>query len=165
VQERAIQNRSVQSPDFEPMELDSHFDANDIEFNAGSPQPSWSPTPHDLEPQVLIVHHPSSKIPDITLPLSLYTKPASRNWQPPPNCELEPILPSDHQNRPWYPFQSYADFDFADFVKKAHLSNPQIDDLLHRHHTTWSDNSHVSFSNHRDIEKLLNRTEGTVTPV
>jgi len=68
-------------------------------------------------------------------------------------------LPADAFNkdaRPsWLGFESYADFNFAEFCFDAGLSNSKIDSLLERSENTWfKAKSEVSFKSHRDLLKV-----------
>lgn len=65
----------------------------------------------------------------------------------------------------WEPFESEADFTFADFVCQNNLPQAQIDRLIKLLKTTWSDSSKVSFKSHEDVTKALRRAKEKTTMV
>jgi hypothetical protein len=120
--------------------------------------PLHDPEPAPLnEPHIRIVYHPASGLPEERLGIVEYQAKMHANgaipYQDPPSDTL------------WEPFESEADFTFAEFVCQNHLPQAQIDRLIKLLKTTWSDSSKVSFKNHQDVTKALKFAKDKTTLV
>ncbi|KAJ7886230.1 hypothetical protein B0H14DRAFT_2563532 [Mycena olivaceomarginata] len=104
--------------------------------------------PHTALPRrfIYVKHHAhANKAPEI-ISLDDESTPASE-----PGLESPP-----RSDRPWAPFQSYADYIFASRKVKRRSPNSEIDeDLKDLHEGAYSSNCLVSFHNHRDMDKAL----------
>ncbi|KAJ6601689.1 hypothetical protein DFH09DRAFT_1480656, partial [Mycena vulgaris] len=100
---------------------------------------------------IFVKHHPHANKPDEIIPLdSEITQPAD-------------FHSSDPVERPWAPFRCLADSTFAYRCVSRRVSNNDIDDDLKHIHGEWADNSHITFRNHRDMDKSLDAArEGNV---
>lgn len=110
----------------------------DVDAPPQLPQPTIQPT----QPSYYrIVYHPASgREPEVF------------------SLDGEPSQPQDPGSyaapeRPWEPFCSQADFDFAEYASINRLSDVQINDLLTRMRKLWASDVHISMQNARDVHK------------
>lgn len=89
-------------------------------------------------------YHPASKQPPHIY--SSYQQSLSANTEP-----VDSELPS----KPYSPFTTQADFDFAEFVTEHRLSSSAIDDLLKRLHTVWANNVLVTMETAAELEQFV----------
>ncbi|KAJ7095548.1 hypothetical protein C8R44DRAFT_889972 [Mycena epipterygia] len=104
----------------------------------------------ELPPRFIFVkHHPHAGKPNEIIPLHSTPKTAS-DTGPVPTASVTLT------DRPWAPFQTYADFKFTSRRIKRRSPNKEIDeDLLDLRDGSLSNESLVTFHNHRDMEKVL----------
>ncbi|KAH9850401.1 hypothetical protein C2E23DRAFT_735177 [Lenzites betulinus] len=105
-----------------------------------------APTLHNPPPDLrvddfLTVHHPHSKL----RPTVQHFEDFVRDSQP-------KLDPSSIPRRPWEPFRSRIDFEFAQFALEAALNNNQIDRLLKLIGTISTTPSDFSFKNAGDVK-------------
>ncbi|KIO23838.1 hypothetical protein M407DRAFT_26763 [Tulasnella calospora MUT 4182] len=92
--------------------------------------------------QIRFDYHPASKRPSRTF--SSYEESTEGNtW----SGDRE--LPA----KPYAPFSTFADFDFAEFVTEHRLSSSVINNLLKRLHTTWASQVLVTLETADEIEQ------------
>src|ERR1700722_6706584 len=108
------------------------------------------------EIHIRIVHHPASGLPDERITIPEYQERM---------CETSTASHQNPSDTLWEPFQSEADFTFADFVCQNRLSQAQIDRLIKLSKATWSDSSKVTFRNHQDVRKALDHAKDKTTLV
>lgn len=63
----------------------------------------------------------------------------SVDWEPP--------------SKPYAPFPTLANFDFAEFVTKHHLSSSVVNNLLKCLHSTWANNVMVTMESTDEVEQ------------
>ena len=68
-------------------------------------------------------------------------------------------------NEPWRPFASRIDFEFAEFTANAHLSRPQVDDLLKIVHRIASGGSGFTLQSYTDLDNVWEKASHIHTPV
>ncbi|KZV79960.1 hypothetical protein EXIGLDRAFT_817958, partial [Exidia glandulosa HHB12029] len=75
-----------------------------------------------------------------------------------------PIGTSPPDERPWAPFRSRADFEFAESAVNEKLSRKTVDTHLKGMHGPWSrSGSNISFQNHDDLRRSLDAARDFVT--
>ncbi|KAG9023501.1 hypothetical protein FS837_005781, partial [Tulasnella sp. UAMH 9824] len=94
--------------------------------------------------QIRFDYHPASKRPSQNF--SSYEESVEGNTH---GIDME--LPA----KPYAPFPSFADFDFAEFVTENRLSSSVINDLLKRLHTTWANNVLLTLETAEEIEQHI----------
>ncbi|KAH9848281.1 hypothetical protein C2E23DRAFT_739970 [Lenzites betulinus] len=94
-----------------------------------------------LEDDFLTVNHPHAKLP----PTIHHFEDFIRDSQP-------KVDPSSIPKRPWEPFNSRIDFEFAQFVLEAALNNGQVDRLLKLIACISEGRSDFSFKNSGDVK-------------
>ncbi|KAJ7240882.1 hypothetical protein C8J57DRAFT_1477982 [Mycena rebaudengoi] len=142
----------------------SHIQSAALSFRPPSPQDQApSPGPMDTDPPleclnmglqlpmrfIYIKHHPHAHKPDEIIPLDSDMPP---NSLPAHLLYGSRDVPAD---RPWAPFRCLADSTFAYRCVSRRMPNNDIDDDLKHLHGEWAENVHLTFRNHRDIEKSL----------
>ncbi|KAJ6485311.1 hypothetical protein C8R47DRAFT_1016572 [Mycena vitilis] len=118
-----------------------------------------SPAPMDMDPPsvpemgphlpprfIYVKHHPHANKPDEIIPLDGNTAENSAS------STGSRDIPQD---RPWAPFRCLADSTFAYRAVSRRTSNRDVDDDLKDLRTDFADNVHVTFQNHRDLERSL----------
>ncbi|KAJ7270543.1 hypothetical protein C8J57DRAFT_1065718 [Mycena rebaudengoi] len=105
----------------------------------------------DLPPRfILVKHHPHAEKANEIIPLDSST---STSVAPTLAHTPVPVTPDD---RPWAPFESYADYKFTSRQVRRRTPNAEIDeDLNDLHNHAFSSDCFISFRNHRDMEKSL----------
>ncbi|KAJ7079129.1 hypothetical protein B0H15DRAFT_859196 [Mycena belliarum] len=127
-----------------------------------SPAPAASPEPDpmDVDPVppsqnedlqlptrfIYVKHHPHSAKPDEIIPLDSECPSKSLREKP---------SQGPSEDRPWAPFQCLADSTFTYRCVSRRMPNKDIDEDLKYWRTEWADNVHVSFRNHREMERSL----------
>ncbi|KAJ7493651.1 hypothetical protein FB451DRAFT_1164530 [Mycena latifolia] len=110
-----------------------------------------APATVPLPPRFIYVkHHPhAEKFPEF-IPLDCgVLNPQSALT---PDTKLVPL----HDERPFKPFLSFADYKFASKCVRRRMPNAQIDEDLHEMHGhIYSSDCHVSFKTHRDLNQSL----------
>ncbi|KAJ7343739.1 hypothetical protein DFH08DRAFT_1008756 [Mycena albidolilacea] len=110
----------------------------------------------NLPPQFIFIrHHPhAQKGPEI-IPL-----------ESSPSTTRTPFVSSiAPDNRPYKPFKCFADYKFTSRAVKRRMPNDQIDEDLHdMHNGVWSSDCHITFHNHRDVEKSLAAARASNVP-
>ncbi|KAJ7603425.1 hypothetical protein B0H17DRAFT_1189832 [Mycena rosella] len=103
----------------------------------------------ELPPRFIFVkHHPSANKPNEIIPLDAESAPDT--------SESSAKAERTQTNHPWAPFRTYADFKFASRRVKRRAPNSEInEDLLDLRDGSLSNDSLVTFRNHRDMEKVL----------
>ncbi|EKM55198.1 uncharacterized protein PHACADRAFT_195226 [Phanerochaete carnosa HHB-10118-sp] len=115
------------------------------------PQPSGPENASDV-PQLndfKVEYHPSSGIPARTYQFDKYQQ--ERPTAPPPAKLLEFLAV------PWHPFRCRDNFEFAEVVLEAGMSQPQISHLLAVVKRIQSGSSEFSFTSHKDITTAWQR--------
>ncbi|KAJ7092345.1 hypothetical protein B0H15DRAFT_905706 [Mycena belliarum] len=106
---------------------------------------------------IYVKHHPHAHKLDEIIPLDA---DAPQITLP---VDLAPSSRKDPFERPWAPFRCLADSTFAYRCVSRRTSNKEIDDDLKRLHGEWADNVHITFRNHRDLDRALDAArEGNV---
>lgn len=102
---------------------------------------------------IYVKHHPHSGKPDEIIALDSAGCSDSQ----------KPVNKSCLNDRPWAPFRCLADSTFAYRCVSRRMPNREVDEDLESLRTEWADNTHVTFRNHRDMEKALDAArEGNV---
>lgn len=70
-----------------------------------------------------------------------------------------------HNHRPWLPFRSKAEFEFAEVALQSAMSNKQLDALINVVHTLMKGEEAFEVKNHRDVQALWDRASESLTPV
>jgi hypothetical protein len=128
------------SPELQPMDVDT-------------PPPQEDANMQLPARFIYVKHHRHSGKPDEIIALD------SASFS---DSEAEPAKPPlDEQ--PWAPFRCLADATFAYRCVSRRMANKDVDEDLELLRTEWADNSHISFRNHRDMERALDAArEGNV---
>jgi hypothetical protein len=63
-------------------------------------------------------------------------------------------------NKPWYPFPTRADFEFAEFVTQSRLSTPDINHLLDRMRGFWATGCKIKARNADEIHQWMKEAAG-----
>ncbi|KAJ7079885.1 hypothetical protein C8R44DRAFT_754498 [Mycena epipterygia] len=124
------------SPGFDPMDVD----------------PPLSPQNQDLQLPtrfIYVKHHAHSGKPDEIIPLDSETPLQSLNKK------LSHGGINISNDRPWAPFRCLADSTFTYRCVSRRMPNKDIDEDLKQWRTEWADNVHVTFQNHREMERSL----------
>ncbi|EKM49227.1 uncharacterized protein PHACADRAFT_201888 [Phanerochaete carnosa HHB-10118-sp] len=147
----------VQNPTPTPLQSNSHEQpaaagtSHNEEPVCQQPQPSGPENASDV-PQLddfKVEYHPSSGIPARTYQFDKYQR--ERLTAPPPAKLLEFLAV------PWHPFCCRDDFEFAEVVLEAGMSQPQISRLLAVVKHIQSGSSEFSFTSHKDITTAWQR--------
>ncbi|KAF8147227.1 hypothetical protein K438DRAFT_1626454 [Mycena galopus ATCC 62051] len=128
------------SPELPPMDVDTP----PLQKNSNMQLP---------ERFIYVKHHPHSRKPDEIIALDLAGCSDSK----------KPVDKSRTNEHPWAPFLCLADAMFAYRCVSRRMPNREVDEDLESLRTEWADNPHVTFHNHRDMEKALDAAlEGNV---
>jgi hypothetical protein len=57
--------------------------------------------------------------------------------------------------RPWAPFLTLADFEYAESAVTGHLSRPLVNTQLHGMAGGWAEKTNITFRNYDDMKKSL----------
>ncbi|KAJ7306232.1 hypothetical protein DFH08DRAFT_720893 [Mycena albidolilacea] len=102
---------------------------------------------------IFVKHHPHSDKPNEIIALDSAISSDSP----------EPAAKSPPDEHPWAPFRCLADATFAYRCVSRRMSNREVDEDLKLLRTEWTDQTHVTFRNHRDMERALDAArEGNV---
>jgi hypothetical protein len=118
-----------------------------------------APGPIYMGPQlpmrfIYVKHHPHANKPDEIIPLDSDAVPVP---------QATDLLPGNPVDRSWAPFRCLAHSTFAYRCVSRRKSNQDIDEDLKHLHGSWAENCHVTFRNHRNLEKSLDAArEGNV---
>ncbi|KAJ7211956.1 hypothetical protein C8J57DRAFT_1604411 [Mycena rebaudengoi] len=75
----------------------------------------------------------------------------------------DPAAKSPSDEHPWAPFRCLADATFAYRCVSRQMANRDVDEDLDLLRTEWADKTHVTFRNHREMERSLDAArEGNV---
>ncbi|KAJ7731024.1 hypothetical protein B0H16DRAFT_1733441 [Mycena metata] len=99
---------------------------------------------------IYVKHHPHANKPDEIIPLD--------SDAPQTSSVPEPLAPGGHavlDDRPWAPFRCRADSSYAYRCVSRRMPNKDIDDDLNHMRGQWAETVHITFRNHRDLEKSL----------
>ncbi|KAJ7312982.1 hypothetical protein DFH08DRAFT_791258 [Mycena albidolilacea] len=109
---------------------------------------------------IFVKHHPHANKPNEIIPID-GSSPAPSFSKPDARSD-----PTNGDDRPWAPFQSYADYKFTSRCVRRRTPNSEInEDLRDLHHHAFSSDCFVSFSSHRDMEKSLAAARASNIPV
>lgn len=72
------------------------------------------------------------------------------------------VIPDE---RPWFPFVSRIDFEFAALAVRSRLTAELIDDWLAFHQRTAEESKCPSFRRHEDLYEALDMASSLLTPV
>lgn len=114
--------------------------------------PPPSPQNEDLQLPtrfVYVKHHAHSGKPPEIIPLESETPSRS------PNEKLFQGSTDPSDDRPWAPFRCLADATFTYRCVSRRMPNNDVDEDLKQLRTEWADNVHVTFKNHREMERSL----------
>ncbi|KAJ7115714.1 hypothetical protein C8R44DRAFT_709074 [Mycena epipterygia] len=104
---------------------------------------------------IYVAHHPHSRKPDEIIALDSAALSDSQQYQSFAN--------STPDDRPWAPFSCLADASFAYRCVSQRMANKNVDEDLHLLRTEWSNNTNISFKNHREMELAIDAArEGNV---
>ncbi|KAJ7873127.1 hypothetical protein B0H14DRAFT_3561224, partial [Mycena olivaceomarginata] len=96
-----------------------------------------------------VKHHAHSGKPPEIIPLDSETPSQS------PRKKLSQGTTGPSRDRPWAPFRCLADATFTYRCVSRRMPNNDVDEDLQQLRTEWADNVHVTFKNHREMEKSL----------
>ena len=114
--------------------------------------PPPSPQNEDLKLPtrfIYVKHNAHSGRPNEIIPLDSETPSQS----PHEKCSQGTTNPFD--DRPWAPFRCLADATFTYNCVSRQIPNKDIDEDLKQWRTEWADNVHVTFQNHREMQRSL----------
>ncbi|KAJ7500698.1 hypothetical protein B0H11DRAFT_1714069 [Mycena galericulata] len=121
----------------------------DVDSDQDSGNSHYTPTVELPTRFIFVKHHPHADKPNEIIPLN-------GTAETPAGPEPVPTASATLTERPWAPFRTYADFKFASRRIKRRSPNTEIDeDLLDLRDGSLSNDSLVTFRNHRDMEKAL----------
>ncbi|KZV97954.1 hypothetical protein EXIGLDRAFT_810450, partial [Exidia glandulosa HHB12029] len=104
---------------------------------------------------IKIVHHPHSGRPPDIIPL---------DDDVPTPAQPESVDATTRSDRPWAPFRSRADFEFAESAINDKLPRRTINVHLQGMHAGWSrDGSNISFETYEDLRRSLDAARDFVT--
>ncbi|KZT31507.1 hypothetical protein SISSUDRAFT_1067699 [Sistotremastrum suecicum HHB10207 ss-3] len=130
-----------------------HIELSALDVEAETANIPSSPAPN--MPHFIYEYHPSSNIP----PSIVYFNGEDTVESTSPLDSKDNAWSHVHQSIcPWFPFKTYADFDFCHQVITDRLSRKTINDILLKMHKKdgWTLNgSAVSFRNYAQMEKVL----------
>jgi hypothetical protein len=112
---------------------------------------------------VHLQYHPASSLTDEIIPVDEYF--ASRHDKIQVKKTEDGKIHWKGRYPPWYPFHSQADFNFAEYCILKKLTIPDIKELLHRHHESWSGSSNLSFKKAEEVTLMLNCAKLAGVPV
>ncbi|KAJ7864479.1 hypothetical protein B0H14DRAFT_2574409 [Mycena olivaceomarginata] len=144
--------------DVDPVELPSHqiYDMLSMDVDPRPDSPSSTdersaiPTVSLPSDFIFVKHHPHANKPNEIIPID-GSSPAPSFSKPDARSD-----PTNSDDRPWAPFQSYADYKFTSRCVRRRTPNSEInEDLRDLHHHAFSSDCFVSFGSHRDMEKSL----------
>jgi hypothetical protein len=139
-----------------PLDLVAEMASPEAEPPPIIPLPAEPPLPEAGE-YVLIVHHPASQSHQLEEQLSLDNYIASTTTL---------VKHASNSISWWYPFESKADFIFAEWVTKKNHSANDIKDLLYNIENEWaSGGTKLTFHNSQNIDKILERAKMMTTQV
>ena len=80
--------------------------------------------------------------------------------------EQEENLPDlAHNTEPWKPFQTKADFEFAELAHEAFMTENQIERLIKLIHSVANNEDKFTFKNNRDLTEAWGKASNLLTPV
>jgi hypothetical protein len=154
--------------DVDPVELPSHqiYDMLSMDVDPRPDSPSSTdersaiPTVSLPSDFIFVKHHPHANKPNEIIPID-GSSPAPSFSKPDARSD-----PTNSDDRPWAPFQSYADYKFTSRCVRRRTPNSEInEDLRDLHHHAFSSDCFVSFGSHRDMEKSLAAARASNIPV
>lgn len=115
-------------------------------------------TPQDVpRAYIKIVYHPHSGRQPLIVPLDGNTPAQTTN-----TAKDAP----QSGDRPWAPFRSRADFEFAESAVNEKMSHHAVDVHLQGMHGSWSrSGSNISFRNYDDLRRSLDAARDLITDV
>jgi len=155
-------NRPLDLPDFPdpfdvvPDDVDDAAGAGDVGAAAGvgnAGAQARRDVPEYSMDDIKVQFHPTSYNPDLVYHFEDYGQ--RDNDIPPP--------PAD--DRPWRPFSSRIDFEFAEFAHEAALNKRQIDTVLKLFQRCSSGEEKLSLSSHGEVDAMWEAASVQVTPV
>ena len=75
------------------------------------------------------------------------------------------VLVPQPVKKPWAPFQTHVDFEYAESVVRSWMNNKMIDMQLYGMHHGWAQGSNIIFRNYTDMEKSLQAARSCVVQV
>lgn len=127
-----------------------------------SPRPS--PPELGLDIYIKYEFHPHSKQETIIVPLD--------GVQVTPRCEPIPLqgasLPAEpvlSDQKPWAPFRTRPDFEYAESAIRGRFSSKTIDSQLRGMHGTWANGCNITFKNHADMARSVDAARQTSVQV
>lgn len=66
---------------------------------------------------------------------------------------------------PWQPFRTRTDFEFAELVHEAFLTESQIEKLISLIHSVANNEEKFTIGNHRDLKETWKKASDLLTPV
>ncbi|KAJ7267758.1 hypothetical protein C8J57DRAFT_1181509 [Mycena rebaudengoi] len=122
-------------------------------MDVDSPPPSQNQNLQLPTRFIYVMHHAHSGKPDEIIALDSAGSSDSQ--------DLAAKSPPDEH--PWAPFRCLADATFAYRCVSRRMANRDVDEDLDLLRTEWADKTHVTFRNHRDMERSLDAArEGNV---
>jgi hypothetical protein len=126
------------------------------------------PDPTPIEPSIVpsffirVVHHPHSQLPDKIIPLD-----QSTSFESDSDSSISSISNLTDDLQPWRPFQTRADFEFAESVVVNRLNKETINVHLQGMHGGWHQGgkSNITFHSHQDILSALEKARKLDIPV
>lgn len=107
-------------------------------------------------PQIIFEYHPASKRPPRIF--NSYEDSLKREAG---NIPAE----TEGSTKPWYPFPTLPDFDFAEFVSENRLSIPTIDSLLDRLRRVWAPATRITVRNGDELKGYIDASISERTKV
>jgi len=107
---------------------------------------------------IKIIHHPHSGITKPTI-IPLEGNPIDDDSVIPSVFVPQPV------EKPWAPFRTRPDFEYAESVVRSRMNNKMIDAQLYGMHHGWAQGSNITFRNYADMEKSLRAARFCVVQV
>jgi hypothetical protein len=101
-------------------------------------------------------YHPGSGQPTMTESFNEYRH---RCWQNSQKCSHL------HNDEPWLPFRTRADFEFAELALDAALNKEQTDTLIKLFHRCINGQSSFTLENHAELSTIWEQAADKLTPV
>ncbi len=98
-------------------------------------------------------YHPHSGQETVVMAFENFTRARSSTYQPP------------RDDKPWRPFASRTDFEFAELVLDAALSKKQVNALLKLVHRIKQGEDSLTFTTYNDVQQAWADASPKVTPV
>jgi hypothetical protein len=102
---------------------------------------------------IKIEYHPSSSRPPEIFPFDEFKRYTESMYEPPPD------------QKPWKPFRSREDFEFAEIALDAAMNRAQIDAMIKLFHRCLNHMGSFTLQNNDDLKDVWDKALNILTPV